>query len=134
MIKMVEKELTEIVKKERTRSTVKKENTRGYIQGCIQTSITTTLMFIYTFFNTFSKMDEVVSQRIQELKPYDVNENGRTDLISPDGKIYVQTKEGSFILYDNLVKKEIESTKTDFQVKTDSTKIIYNSLKNKEEN
>lgn len=131
---MVEKELTEIVKKERTRSTVKKENTRGYIQGCIQTSITTTLMFIYTFFNTFSKMDEVVSQRIQELKPYDVNENGRTDLISPDGKIYVQTKEGSFILYDNLVKKEIESTKTDFQVKTDSTKIIYNSLKNKEEN
>ena len=61
-----------------------------------------------------------------------VNNDSLPDLVYPTGEIYLQTKEGTFVSYDEVLKKEKEKLDSIYQLKQDSLKRIYENKLEKE--
>lgn len=54
-----------------------------------------------------------------------VNKDNLIDLVYKNGDVYLQTPEGTFISYENMIQKEKEKIDSLYQVKTDSLKRIF---------
>lgn len=56
-----------------------------------------------------------------------INNDSLPDLVYKTGEIFLQTKEGNFVSYENMLNKEKLKIDSLYQVKQDSLKKVYGS-------
>ncbi len=61
-----------------------------------------------------------------------INKDSLPDLVYPTGETYLQTKEGNFISYNEILQQEKSKLDSIYQAKQDSLKRVYENKLEKE--
>jgi hypothetical protein len=102
--------------------------TQGVVMGATPIFLSALFGIFNLYFDIKKNEEKNIFNYVQNLKAYDINQDGRVDLISPKGEIFFQTKEGKFVSYKNILEQEKKGNDSIYNAKIGSAKKIYNKL------